>query len=190
MKAEVLLEDLKKRTLEVIKGVENYLTLDDKTLNFKPSEESWSILECVEHLNRCGDFYLPEIRQRIAESKSKPEEFKPGLLGDYFAKSMLPKEKLNKMKTFKVMNPAGSKLDRKVLEKFIGQQKTTLELLEKAALVSLTKTKTSISISSWIKLRLGDTLRVVIYHNQRHLVQAEKVMKLFGQQNASMTTVG
>ena len=94
------------------------------------------------------------------------------------------------MKTFKVMNPAGSKLDRKVLEKFIGQQKTTLELLEKAAMVSLTKTKTSISISSWIKLRLGDTLRVVIYHNQRHLVQAAKVMKLFGQQNASMSTVG
>jgi hypothetical protein len=33
--------------------------------------------------------------------------------------------------------------------------------------------KTSISISSFIKLRLGDTLRLVVYHNWRHLIQAK-----------------
>ena len=90
---------------------------------------------------------------------------------------MLPKEKLNKMKTFKSMNPIGSNLDKTVLEKFLSQQKTLLELLQQAEKVSLTKNKTGISISKWIKLKLGDTFRIVIYHNLRHVIQAEKAIK-------------
>lgn len=39
----------------------------------------------------------------------------------------------------------------------------------------LGKIKTSISISKWIKLKLGDTFRVIIYHNERHIVQANKI---------------
>ena len=142
------------------------------------NKDSWSILECLEHLNRYGDFYIPEINNSIHTSqKAKDNEFRSGLLGNYFAKSMLPKEKLNKMKTFKVMDPVGSNLDSSILKKFITQQNTLLELLEQAKTVSLIKNKTRVSISKWIKLRLGDTLRIVIYHNLRHIIQAEKVMK-------------
>jgi len=90
---------------------------------------------------------------------------------------MLPKEKLNKMKTFKSMNPNGSDLDVFIIDKFINQQKEMLDLLNRVRTVNLQKVKTSISISKWIKLRLGDTLRVVIYHNQRHLVQVGKVKR-------------
>ena len=39
------------------------------------------------------------------------------------------------------------------------------------------KTKTAISISKLIKLRLGDTFRVLIYHNERHIKQAERAIK-------------
>jgi uncharacterized protein (DUF2249 family) len=47
-----------------------------------------------------------------------------------------------------------------------------LELLEIARSKNLNRIRTSISISKLIKLKLGDTLRVVIYHNGRHLQQA------------------
>ena len=178
MKSTLLLSELIEITKENLSRSEKFSQLSEKELNFKINKNKWSILECLEHLNRYGDFYLPEIKNSIQTSrKSKEDEFKSGLLGNYFAKSMLPKEKLNKMKTFKSMNPIGSNLDKSVLDKFINQQKTLLELLEQTKTVSLTKTKTGISISKWIKLRLGDTFRVVIYHNLRHLIQAEKVMK-------------
>ena len=52
-----------------------------------------------------------------------------------------------------------------------------LEVLEKSSTLNLSKIKTAISISNWIKLRLGDTFRVLIYHNYRHMVQAEKILK-------------
>jgi hypothetical protein len=48
-------------------------------------------------------------------------------------------------------------------------------LLDKAKNVSLGKTKTGISISKLIKLKLGDTFRFVIYHNIRHIEQAKRV---------------
>lgn len=80
------------------------------------------------------------------------------------------------MNTFKEMNPFEKNLDQSVIDKFIKQQKELLDLLKLAESKNLTKIKTRISISKWIKLRLGDTFRVVIYHNFRHIKQAEKAI--------------
>lgn len=180
-----LIEDLIQRTHSVLNHAETYLQLSEDKLNWKSDPSRWSILECIEHLNRYGDFYLPEINDRIRNTKTDKAKdiFKSGILGNYFAEMMLPKEKLNKMNTFKNMNPAGSKLDKTVIKKFINHQKQLLDLLDKARKVDLSKVKTSISISKWIKLRLGDTFRVVIYHNQRHIKQADKVLELVSQEN-------
>ena len=104
-----LIEDLIERTKEHIITITSIADHSDEVLNWKINPEKWSILENLEHLNRYGDFYLPEIQKRIEESSRKPSsEFKSGILGNYFAKSMLPKEKLNKMKTFTNMNPINS----------------------------------------------------------------------------------
>jgi len=172
-KTETLISNLTERTKNHMNQAEKFSQLRLEELNKKSSPESWSVLECIEHLNRYGDYYLPEIEGRLRNNKTTPDpEFKSGLIGNYFAEMMLPGEKVKKMKTFKSMNPAGSKLDKKVLTKFIDQQKKMLELLDRSREVSLNKTKTSISISNLIKLKLGDTFRVVIYHNERHVVQA------------------
>jgi hypothetical protein len=61
---------------------------------------------------------------------------------------------------------------------FARQLQTMLELLHLAAKTDLNKVRTSISISSLIRLKLGDTLRVVIYHNERHIRQAERAIHL------------
>lgn len=172
-----LISELKNITQENIQFGETLLDKNESELNFRRSKESWSILECLEHLNRYGNFYIPEIDNRISKSKFPPKtEFSSGLLGNYFAKSMLPKEKLNKMKTFKIMNPIHSKLDKNVVTEFINQQNQLLDLMEKSDQINLEKTKTSISISKLIKLKLGDTFRFVIYHNLRHINQAKNIL--------------
>ncbi len=173
-----LLADLSARTRKIIKEAENLQRHSLKKLNHREAPEKWSALECIAHLNRYGDFYLPEIEKRIRESGHAPEKtFKSGFLGNYFAKSMLPKENLKKMKTFRDKDPIGSRLDKDVITRFLEQQHTLLDLLKAAAEVSLSKTKTGLSISKWIKLKLGDTFRVIVYHNQRHLVQAQKALQ-------------
>ncbi|MFD2969263.1 DinB family protein [Sphingobacterium bambusae] len=179
MDTQELINELSELTLSNMKEAQEFLALSKEKLNRQPSSGSWSVLACIEHLNRYGDFYIPEIKSRLEKSRTKPSEtFQPGLLGNYFAKSMLPKEKLNTMRTFQAMNPLDSLLDKQVLDRFIVQQREILMLLDKARAVDLAKIKTSISISKWIKLRLGDTFRVVVYHNLRHIVQAKKALTL------------
>ncbi|QWT87453.1 DinB family protein [Chryseobacterium sp. PCH239] len=171
------LNELRNRIAEHLQFAEMLFLKTEHDLNFRTSTESWSTLECLEHLNRYGDFYIPEISRTIS-SAGKPSQlyFKPGILGNYFAKSMLPKEKLNTMKTLKAMNPIHSNLDKSVVDTFIKQQKKMLELLEEAQFIDLEKTKTSISISKLIKLKLGDTFRFVIYHNARHVEQIKRIL--------------
>jgi len=184
--SEKLIQDLIERTRININQAEKFSHLPTEILNWRVKKESWSILECFEHLNLYGNFYIPEIKKRIESSKSQPNKnFKSGILGNYFAKSMLPKEKLNKMKTFKDKNPIGSTLDKTTIERFVSQQEKIFNLLDKSREIDLNNTKTAISISKLIKLKLGDTFRVVIYHNERHLEQAKKIQdgKAYAQQH-------
>jgi Asp-tRNA(Asn)/Glu-tRNA(Gln) amidotransferase C subunit len=61
------------------------------------------------------------------------------------------------MKTFKDKNPIHSTLTTTTLERFLKQQERLLQLLQQAEKVDLTKTRTAISITKWLTLRLGDT---------------------------------
>ncbi|CAL2076965.1 DinB family protein [Tenacibaculum sp. 190524A05c] len=174
-----LLNDLRIITERNLKFVEDFKNESQNNLNWRKSSESWSVLECVEHLNRYGDFYIPEISMRIEKSKYKNSKvFKSNWLGRYFSKMVSYREDLNNMKTFKSMNPLQSNLNKETLEKFIDQQHQILELLIRSETINLDKTKTAISISKIIKLKLGDTFRVLIYHNERHVQQAKKVLEL------------
>ena len=171
-----LIEDLISRTKENLNTATQFMELPVEALNHKETPEKWSALECIEHLNRYGNFYIPEIDQRLKASNHQPKEvFKSGWLGNYFAKSMLPQGQ--KMKTFAAMNPSGSDLDKSVIEHFISHQHDLLQLLDRARKADLGRIRTSITISKWITLKLGDTFRVVIYHNQRHIEQALRAVR-------------
>lgn len=174
---EKLLTELKDSTHLIIVKVNEFKLLSEAELNWKENAEKWSILECLEHLNLYGDFYIPEINKAIQNSQtSKRSQFKSGVLGNYFAESMLPKEGMKKMKTFKDKNPANSTLTNSVIDRFLDQQASILKLLDAAQKVDLQKTKTAVSISKLIRLRLGDTFRFIINHNKRHFVQIEKII--------------
>jgi hypothetical protein len=176
MQSEKLIQSLIEQTRQIINQAEKLKNKDLQSLMWKENEISWSILECLEHLNLYGDFYLPQIESKIKNSSTSNEtEFKSGFLGNYFAQSMLPKEKLNKMNTFKDKNPLNAKLDKSVIDKFINQQIKLLDLLNQSRNVSLNKVKISISISSLVRLKLGDTFQFLINHIIRHLSQIEKI---------------
>jgi hypothetical protein len=178
MQSENLIQSLLEQTRQIINQIEKLKNYELQTLTWKENETSWSILECLEHLNLYGDFYLPQLEKEIKNSTTTTDiEFKSGMLGNYFAKSMLPKENLNKMKTFKDKNPLNADLDKTVIDKFINQQIKLLDLLNQSRNVSLNKVKIQTSISSLIKLRLGDTFQFFINHIIRHLEQIDRIQR-------------
>lgn len=177
MKSEDLIYALINEANQLLQKAGELKSLDRQKLIWRSNANSWNILECVEHLNLYGDFYLPEIESKIKNSKTKNEhEFVPGILGGYFSKSMLPKEKLNKMKTFKDKNPLHFDLSVHVIDRFIEQLNLLLNLLNLSKSVSLNKVKINTSISSFIKLKLGDVFQFFINHMIRHFHQIEKII--------------
>jgi hypothetical protein len=54
---------------------------------------------------------------------------------------------------------------------FIAQQHRLLVLLEKARTLDLGRTRVPISTTRLVRLKLGDTIRFFIVHEQRHFVQ-------------------
>ncbi|WP_291287398.1 DinB family protein [Flavobacterium sp.] len=176
MQSEKLIQMLLEQTRQIINQAEKLKNYDLNALTWRENETSWSILECLEHLNLYGDFYLPQIESEIKQSTTKADvEFKSGILGSYFAKSMLPKEKPNKMRTFKDKNPLNTKLDQSVIDRFVNQQIKLLELLNQSGKVSLNNVKIKISISNFIKLKLGDTFQFLINHMIRHFNQIDRI---------------
>lgn len=176
MYSENLIQSLLEQTKKIINKAEQLKIYDLHILKWKENEMSWNILECLEHLVMYGNFYLPQIERKIKNSHTKNDlEFKSGFLGNYFAKSMLPKDKLNKMKTFKDKNPLNADLDETVIDRFIQQQIALLDLLNQSRTVSLNRVKIPISITRFIKLNLGDTFQFFINHNIRHFHQIDSI---------------
>jgi DinB superfamily len=177
-----LLADLKAQTEKIIAETESqFATLSAEDLHLREDPSRWCIAECLEHLCLYGDYYLPAIENAIGHAKKLKKnakaEFHPGYLGEYFAKSMLPQSQAitNKMKTFRDKDPMGTILPANIIHRFLDQQKETLRLLDEAELVDLEAVRIPITITRFIRLKLGDVLRFVVHHNLRHVQQAHNV---------------
>jgi hypothetical protein len=171
---DALLERMKKCT----RTVKGFQALSVGQLQLKNGDR-WSILECLEHLNLYGDFYLLEIEKQLLTNRRKntSTKFKSGILGNYFANLMEVKEgKITKMKSPKDKNPSNKSLSITTINRFLKQQEQLVNLLNQCRSIDLTRTKAAISLTSLVKLRLGDTLRFYCYHIERHVLQAERAL--------------
>jgi hypothetical protein len=181
MSSEVL-SDLTARTRAIVEYTEKVLmNSSENLLKQRISDDKWNVLECLHHLNLYSDFYLPVFEREINMSRingSKPRQyFSSGPIGKFFYQSMLPKDgKIKPMSTFKDKNPVGMELPENVTEEFLNNQRQFLEILKQAALVDLEKTRIPVTITRFVRLKLGDALRFNIYHNERHVNQAKVIV--------------
>ena len=179
-----LIDDLQQQTESFInKAVTNWQMMPHKQFAYKEAVEKWSANQCLQHLNSYGHFYLPAIEKSIKDAAQKNQSisntFTSGWLGNYFTNLMLPKEngtiskKMNSPKNHQPKNNADSFA---VIAEFIEQQEKILQLLENARNYNLNTIKVPISLSKFIKIKLGDVFLFLIAHNQRHILQAEKAL--------------
>ena len=178
-----LIDNLKKDVDVLLTSVQSFLAEKDALL-IQPAPGKWSITQILEHLNMYSRYYIPAIDKAISTTPSTREAwFNSGFWGDYFTKMMQPKnvfEVKNKMKAMKSYSPENVYNPDTVINEFIQHQQRLLQLLEASRQKSLSGIKVPISISKMIKLKLGDTFRFVIGHEQRHFIQARNALKQIG----------
>lgn len=159
----------------------SYLQSEDPdNLLQQPAPGKWSVLQVLEHLNSYGYYYLPAIKKSLQKNKPAAEFFKPGWAGDYFTRMMQPTEEGRvkvKMKALKDHRPLPSLDPKTVTNEFIRQQHALLDLLEFAKTKNIGSIRTPVSISRLIKLKVGDTFRFLIAHEQRHFLQIKRTLE-------------
>lgn len=169
------------------KAVSEWQMLPHQQFASKPSPEKWSANQCLAHLNSYGRYYLPIIEKAIDDAVKNGQQpsmhFKAGWLGNYFTKLMLPEadgKPAKKMASPKDHSPQTNNDSDAVIAEFIDQQEKLLQLLHKAKQINLNKIRIPISISKFIKLKLGDTFLFLIAHNYRHVLQSGRALQHAG----------
>ena len=180
MNTNELLDELIAMLSESQARVERLQERNIEDLNWRPSEEKWTVLECLEHLNLYGDYYIPEIDKVLKKSRSQsaPKKFKHRWWGDYLVNALAPesKQKIKPLKAMEKLNAKGMKLGSETVERFIKQHTQLIDLYEQARLVDVQHRYTGTTIPL-VRLRLVDTLRGQAYHSQRHVDQAFGVLE-------------
>jgi hypothetical protein len=146
------------------------LPLPEPVLNFKPTPEQWSALECVEHLNRYCRYYNPALAQALHHTAAANTEVKYSWLGGKSLEMVRPGN--NKQhRAVKHMNPVGGQLTLAAVQEFLEHQTQLLALLQQAA-PDLNRKAVPVEFFRLLKLRSGEALEFVVLHEQRHVQQA------------------
>lgn len=170
------------RNLQVLK--QKVAVLSENQLRWKPNEHTWSLLEIAAHLNEYARFYHDAFNRRIEKTRFREpkENFVSSPLGRSAWISMKLGNAKNVKRKFnapKGYNPATTPelVTGGDVNTLIKGQQELLTILDAAAEVNIRKVKVPISISKIVRLRLGDALLFVAYHNERHVQQALNLMK-------------
>ncbi|MFK7981792.1 MAG: DinB family protein [Saprospiraceae bacterium] len=170
----------------LIQNVENIISTVNKEfkpltinqLNQKENIDKWSILECLEHLNRYHAYYNAAIKKGLAAAKSTTtnKPYKNGWFGKMSIDMMSP-DNAKKQKAIAKFNPVGSQLTKETMTKFLTYQQELLTLLEQAKGKNINQRKVPVEFFKLIKMKIGDALDFVITHERRHILQAQAVLK-------------
>jgi len=188
-----LLQQMVQNVQETIDTATQLQQLPTTLLNKQPEPGKWSIAQVVEHLNSYNRYYLPEISKALKEKQGHlpfNPVFRAGLFGDYFTRMMQPKEDgriANKMQAPKDHRPADIMNTEKVLAEYLAGQQQLLTLLALAGQTDMRKLKVPISISRFIKLKLGDTFRFLIAHQLRHFIQVGNIVTAIDARTGSIS---
>lgn len=179
MTQEELLKELKEISQNLIASAKFYKTLSPAILKGRPQNGGWTIFECFEHMNRYDDFYRNELEAELNNAADVGQEertFRSGWIGGRSANSMLPKEKMKRMSTFKKMDPQGEEIELAVIDAFIKNHRGYLDLIRLARTRNLNKIKVKLTIPV-LKFNAGDSFRFILNHSLRHMAQCRRIQE-------------
>lgn len=183
--SNILLKDLENITQANLDFVEQQVKpLSSEQLNWKLSADAWNVIQVLAHLNAYASYYQKAIREKIKITRFKQpvDIFVSSPLGRSAWKSVKLgnlKNMKRKLRTPRNYNPNFNKslIAGTEIEDFILFQQDLTQLLEAAKNVNLRRVRIPISLSKFIKLRLGDAFMFHVYHNERHIEQINRILQ-------------
>ena len=163
--------------------------LTAQQLNWKPGADQWSVAQCFDHLVTANAAYFP-IFEKVLSGEKKNTFWEslpwlPAFFGKLVIQAVAP-ETTRKRKAPKIFRPSSSRVDEAVIRRFIDQQAQVIRYMKATEDLDLEKIKISSPVSNFITYSLMDAYRIIVTHEERHLLQAMRVSEGDGFPKASV----
>lgn len=159
--------------------------VSDAQWNRRSTSASWSVAECVAHLNLTSASMVPRIRAAIHEARAKPSAggrpYRAGAMGWILASMMGPVPIVLGFKLGKVRTPPpfvpGSELPRvQVVAEFRRWQEEEMDLLRASSGLAIDQVSILSPFAENVRYDGYSSLRIMARHELRHIVQAERTL--------------
>jgi hypothetical protein len=145
-------------------------------LNWRADQSTWSVGQCLDHLRAANDVYGAAIGAALTGPGSGPvNEITPGWFGRYFIRTVIePSPNTRKQKAPAKIVPITT-VDATILDQFLDSSQKTRELIARAQSFDVNRLRFKNPFVSWIRFTVGTGLEIIAKHEERHLLQAERI---------------
>jgi hypothetical protein len=144
-------------------------------LNWQPRPGAWSVGQCLDHLYRGNEIYLPAI---AAALEGKPHATTPKIhlswFSRYFIRNYIAPNPEVRAKAPKKVEPAAA-VDPNILTLFLRSNQAARDLVIRAAAYDVNAIRFKNPFIPLLRFTVGTGLEITAKHEARHLLQAENV---------------
>lgn len=173
------LEELLYRAEMVRQDVrDEFANLTAFQLNWKPTPESWSIGQCLDHMMVADRSYFPQVETILQGKYRRPfwslVPGKPKVWARLLV-TML-KDPNRKLQTVDVFFPTEAKVSEAIVDHFEEHEALVIQYLKRMDAVNTGKYYVKSPVSNYITYSLRDLAEIMLLHQERHFKQAKRIL--------------
>ena len=150
--------------------------LSPKQLNWKPTEDLWSVGQCLHHLYAANEVYLPAIANALDDRPPSPvQDITPGWFGRWFIRTYIEPSSSGKRARAPRQIAPGQQIDPSVLDLFLRSNDVARDLARRAGAYNINRIRFRNPFIPLLRFTVGTGLEIVWRHQRRHLLQAERI---------------
>jgi len=145
-------------------------------LNWPPRHGAWSIGQCIQHLCITNEIHIQPVVDALRATPTGPvQKITPGWFARYFiANYIAPSDTPKKARAPKKIAPQ-ERVELSVLDRFVRSNVAMRELAESAKDHDVNRIRFKDPLVPVKLFTVGTGFEIIWKHQQRHLLQAEKV---------------
>ena len=159
-----------------------YSELTHNQLTWKPAEERWSVVQCIEHLVSVRQMHLERLRAAVATGRAKGQTTENTGGGPPYGRGTLIGRLLlgsfsstKKFKTTKRFQPDADPDAAETREAYRRSHESLIALAKDADGLDLGRIRVGAPPTPLVRLSLAQGFQLHVLHDARHLDQAERV---------------
>jgi len=150
--------------------------LTPQQLNWKRRPNEWSVGQCLEHLYVTNEVYLGPMSTSLkGRQPIVVQEITPGWLGRWFIRNYIePSSGMKRVRAPRKIRP-GTHIEPSILDRFLISNHTARQLIHRAMNQDVNHIRFRNPFVPVIRFTVGTGFEILSKHQQRHLLQAERI---------------